>query len=66
MLRNNLEVKILSVVLVVLFLGFGTITVIQINKESSDLLQQNKVKMKLLATSIEKSIQNYRKEGGWI
>ncbi|MFZ3091440.1 MAG: ATP-binding protein [Nitrospirota bacterium] len=63
MLRNNLEVKILSVVLVVLFLGFGTITVIQINKESSDLLQQNKVKMKLLATSIEKSIQNYMKEG---
>lgn len=63
MFRNNLEVKILSVVMAVLFLGFGTITVIQINKESADLLQQNKVKMKLLATSIEKSILNYMKEG---
>ncbi len=63
MFRNNLDVKILSVVMVVLFFGFGTITIIQIDKESKDMLEQNQIKAKLLATSVEKSIQNYMLEG---
>ena len=63
MLRNNLDVKILSVVMVALFIGFGAITIIQIDKESKDMLEQNQLKVKLLATSVEKSIQNYMMEG---
>lgn len=63
MLRNNLDVKILSVVMVALFIGFGAITIIQIDKESKDMLEQNQIKVNLLATSIEKSIQNYMMEG---
>lgn len=63
MFRHRLRVKVISLIVAILILGFGLLMILNIRREAELLVTGNQATARLLAASILKSIQNGMLEG---
>ncbi len=63
MFKKRLNIKIITVIIITLLIGFGFHLLINIQSEYADMHEQSTKKSSLLASSIIKSIQNNMIEG---
>ncbi len=63
MFRRHLRLKVISLILAILFLGFGGLVILNIQREAELLVAGNQEVARLLTASIQTSIQNGMLEG---
>jgi hypothetical protein len=56
--RRRLQVKVISLIVVILILGFGVLVMLNIQRESNALIAKNRETSRLLASTIVESIEN--------
>jgi len=56
--RGRLQAKVLSLIIAILVLGFGTLVLLNIRRESNAIIAMNRETSQLLATTIVESIDN--------
>jgi hypothetical protein len=56
--RRRLQVKVISLIVVILILGFGVLVIFNIQRESNALIAKNRETSRLLASTIVESIEN--------
>lgn len=61
--RRHLRVKVISLILAILILGFGVLVILNIRREAQAVVAGNKEAARLLAASIVSSIENGMLEG---
>ncbi|MFQ5828696.1 MAG: adenylate/guanylate cyclase domain-containing protein [Candidatus Methylomirabilia bacterium] len=61
--RRRLQVKVISLIVVILVLGFGVLVILNIQRERGALIHQNRETSRLLASTIVGSIENGMLEG---
>ncbi|MGH7409277.1 MAG: adenylate/guanylate cyclase domain-containing protein, partial [Candidatus Methylomirabilales bacterium] len=63
LLRRRLQVKVITLTVAILILGFGVLVILNIRREAQVLVEGNKEAARLLAASILSSIENGMLEG---
>jgi class 3 adenylate cyclase len=56
--RQQLQIKVISLIVLILILGFGTLVILNIQRESNALIAKNRETTRLLAAAIVESIEN--------
>ena len=56
--RRRLQVKVISLIVVILILGFGVLVIFNIQRESHAVIAKNRETSRLLASTIVESIEN--------
>jgi class 3 adenylate cyclase/HAMP domain-containing protein len=56
--RRRLQVKVISLIVVILILGFGVLVLFNVQRESQALIAKNRETSRLLASTIVESIEN--------
>jgi class 3 adenylate cyclase/HAMP domain-containing protein len=63
MFRNRLEFKILTLTITTMILAFGLLILFLIHKQTTSLIEQRKMRARVLSTTIKKSLYNAMQNG---